>query len=296
MSQKFKRVRACECCKVEVDGFFGLPWSDSVLYLVAGFCWSHALVGASAPRSLGNDCNLSRIHLTATFPQTLYRTQIALSMASIDSQLDDIKRSFLEDGLFYVEDSAIGDQVKEIQKKGFPIESAAGLDFCQRNVLDDIRTRRILESLFPWSGLGIYEVYRTDANHIYAFMTGLNTELKAVVVQLLSPQSSMVVYGGSQSLQIKGFNASNGLLEIPYAPLKKCKPIEVNMEKGGLAVLDARLAFKNLKGFAIYFVFATKEELEDWPKKIFPAGQGLEQKALQMNSSTIGLNFAFKNN
>jgi hypothetical protein len=85
-------------------------------------------------------------------------------------------------------------------------------------------------------GLGIYEVYRTDPNYIYAFMTGLNLEMKAIVVQLWSPQSSMVVYGGSHLLSIKGFNASNGFLEIPYAPLKQagCKPIEVEMEKGDL--------------------------------------------------------------
>lgn len=69
-------------------------------------------------------------------------------------------------------------------------------------------------------------------------MTGLNPELKAVVVQLWSPQSCMLVYGGSQLLRIKGFVASNGLLEIPYAPLKQCKPIEVNMEKGGLYVFS----------------------------------------------------------
>jgi hypothetical protein len=77
------------------------------------------------------------------------------------------------------------------------------------------RVRHVLEATFPWVGLGIYEVYRTDPNYIYAFMTGLNLEMKAIVVQLWSPQSSMVVYGGSHLLSIKGFNASNGLLEIP---------------------------------------------------------------------------------
>ncbi|KAH8708414.1 hypothetical protein GQ44DRAFT_777187 [Phaeosphaeriaceae sp. PMI808] len=217
------------------------------------------------------------------------------SMTSISSlSAEDIQNTFSEDAIFYVEDAAVGGRVKEMQVKGFPIESADGLDFCKKNVLDDTRVQRVLEALFPWSGLGIYDLYRVDADHIYAFMTGLNPELKAVVVQLWSPQSSMLVYGGSQLLQIKGFNASNGLLEIPYAPLKKCKPIEVVMEKGGLAILDARLAFKNVKGFAIYFVFATKEELMGWRKKKFPGGEELEQKASQMESPTIGLNFAFQ--
>lgn len=123
-------------------------------------------------------------------------------------------------------------------------------------------------------------------------MTGLNTELKAVVVQLWSPQSSMLVYGGSHLLPIRGWVASNGLLEMPYAPLKQCKPIEISMEKGGLAIFDSRLAFKSLNGFAIYFVFATREELQGWRKKKFPGG--LKQKALQMESPTIGLNFDFE--
>jgi hypothetical protein len=79
-------------------------------------------------------------------------------------------------------------------------------------------------------------VYQLDADHIYAFMTGLETQLTAVVVQLWSPGSSMVIYGGSQALPIKGLFAPNGLLQIPYASLRQCKPIDVNLEKGGLYV------------------------------------------------------------
>ncbi len=44
---------------------------------------------------------------------------------------------FSEDALFCVEDPVIGERVKEMQTKGFPIESADGLDFCQQNVLGD---------------------------------------------------------------------------------------------------------------------------------------------------------------
>jgi len=65
------------------------------------------------------------------------------------------------------------------------------------------------------------------------------------------------------------------------------------MEKGGLAILDARLAFKTVKGFAIYFVFATRKELEGWPKKRFPRGDYLKGKAAEMESTTIGVNFTF---
>jgi hypothetical protein len=176
-----------------------------------------------------------------------------LLMASISpSSTDDIRRKFSQDAVLFIEDSVVGERVKEMQQRGFPIESADGLDFCKLNALDDTvcrkhyrpgfsliffqRIRHVLEAMLTSLGLGIYEVYRFDPNYIYAFMTGLNSELKAIVVQLWSPQSSVVFYGGSHLLPIRGFPASNGLLDIPYAPLKEggCKSIEVEMERGGL--------------------------------------------------------------
>jgi len=59
-------------------------------------------------------------------------------MASITSlSADDVQRLFSQDAVFYVEDPVVGERVVEMQKKGFPIESADGLDFCKQNVLDD---------------------------------------------------------------------------------------------------------------------------------------------------------------
>lgn len=79
-------------------------------------------------------------------------------------------------------------------------------------------------------------MYQLDPDHIYAFLTGLESQLTAVVVQLWSPGSSMVLYGGSQALPVRGLFAPNGLLQIPYASVRQCKPIEVNLENGGLYV------------------------------------------------------------
>ena len=60
------------------------------------------------------------------------------------------------------------------------------------------------------------------------------------------------------------------------------------------AIFDARLSFKRVKGFGMYFVFATKEELESWPKKKFPGGNDLKAKAARMETTRIGLNFIFE--
>ncbi|KJK74213.1 hypothetical protein H634G_10586 [Metarhizium anisopliae BRIP 53293] len=219
-------------------------------------------------------------------------------MASIASlTAEEVRKMFSEKAIYHVEDSNVGQRVETMQRKGMLLETADGLDFCKQNVFDDMRVRHVLEALFPWSGIGIYEAYRQPSeapSTIYGFMTGLEP-LTAVVVQLWGPNSKMVYYDGSHQLQIEGFPLPIGLLEIPYAPLRqaRCRPVPVEMKEGGIVVLDARLAFRIEGGYAIHCVFATREELRGWPKKKFPRNRGLEQKAAEMESQTMGLNFTF---
>lgn len=61
------------------------------------------------------------------------------------------------------------------------------------------------------------------------------------------------------------------------------------------AILDGRLGFKIMKGFAITFGFATEEELKEWAKMPLPKLQLLVEKVAEMESPTIGTNFEFKN-
>lgn len=211
--------------------------------------------------------------------------------------MEDVRRIFSENAIYHLQDPVVGQRVEDMQKGGMLLESADGLDFCKQNVFDDMRVRHVLEALFPWSGVGIYEAYRqnkTEPGTIYGFMTGLEP-LNAVVVQLWSPNSKMVYYEGSHKLPIKGFPLPIGLLEIPYAPLRRaqCEPTPVEMEKGGIVILDARLAFRIERGYAIHCVFATRKELEGWPKKRFPKDPDLERKVAEMESRTMGLNFTF---
>jgi hypothetical protein len=65
-------------------------------------------------------------------------------------------------------------------------------------------------------------------------MTGLDPKLKGVAVGLCSPELNMVLKAGSNLHPIKGWWASNGLLEIPHGALKDCKSIDIVLEKGGL--------------------------------------------------------------
>jgi hypothetical protein len=217
-------------------------------------------------------------------------------MASITSlSAAEVRELFSKETIFYVEDPTVGERVQDMKKKGMLLETSDGLDFCKRNVFDDTRIRHILGAMFPWSSLGIYEVYTTtESTLVYAFMTGLEP-LNALVIQLWSPNAEMVYFKGSHLLQIGGFDSANGLLEIIPAPLRQagCVPTSVNTKKGGLAVFDARLAFRITSGYAIHFVFATREEIQTWPKKKFPAGEDLERKAAEMENETMGVNFMF---
>lgn len=59
-------------------------------------------------------------------------------------------------------------------------------------------------------------------------------------------------------------------------------------------ITDTRLAFRILKGLAIMFVFATREELSGWAKMVLPKDRGLEKMVAEMDASRIGVNFAFQ--
>ncbi len=60
------------------------------------------------------------------------------------------------------------------------------------------------------------------------------------------------------------------------------------------ALLDARLAFNIIEGFAVTFAFATQEELQTWSKMRIPRQTDrLAQKMAEMGSKHIGVNFAF---
>lgn len=64
-------------------------------------------------------------------------------MDSITSlSVADVRRLFSEDAVLFIEDAVVGERVKEMQQRGFPIESADGLDFCKLNVFDDTVCRK----------------------------------------------------------------------------------------------------------------------------------------------------------
>ncbi|KAH0441705.1 hypothetical protein CcaCcLH18_01965 [Colletotrichum camelliae] len=226
------------------------------------------------------------------FAKQTSRSNTSDMASSASMSTAEIEEKLAESAYIAINDASIGERVREFQQMGFPIETAEGLEFCRRNVIEDARIRLILETLFPWCSIGIYEVYRSSPDRIYAFMTGLNSERKAAVVRLQSPDSKVVLFDGSHTLPIRGFNASNGLLEMPSAPLKVCEQKEINLPDGGFVVHDARVSFRSIQGYSIKFCCATRDEIQGWPKKKFP--KALSSQAAAIQTPTIGLNFRFE--
>lgn len=48
------------------------------------------------------------------------------------------EKKLFEDGVFWASDSHVGDDVAELEKRGFPYYSEYSLDVCQRHVLNEV--------------------------------------------------------------------------------------------------------------------------------------------------------------
>lgn len=58
-------------------------------------------------------------------------------MSPIASSLEVAKIRLDENGFFDLEDSTMGEYVRQMECRGFPFVSEYGLDFCKERVLDD---------------------------------------------------------------------------------------------------------------------------------------------------------------
>jgi len=217
-------------------------------------------------------------------------------MASTTSSVEDARKSILEDGFFCVEDPVVGQRVLEIAEKGSPLLSEEGLEFCKINVLDDERIRSLLESTFEWCGLGLYRRFGSDSGHIFSFRRGgLQAGLKVIVVHLWSSGSQVVYHNKSHLHSLNSVQAANGLFEIPLANLGRVGSIgtELVFQNGGLAIVDARLAFEIKQGSPITSVFAAEDELKRWAKIILPKSDDIMRKVTEMESERLGVNVSF---
>ncbi|KAL2056592.1 hypothetical protein ABVK25_002986 [Lepraria finkii] len=198
-----------------------------------------------------------------------------------------------EDGFVVLKGSEFGRRVRDFAGKGFPLKSAEGLDFCKGNILNDDRVRGVIESEFPRCGLGAYTVLDTAQRKPGFFLYPGEPARQALVVQLWSNASRVLFYKGShlgRSLQ-----PTNGdrLLEISTDRLPM-SPVELVFEDGGLTILDGRLCFQIIHGFALTLVFAAPERLGKFAKMILPDSPDLKAQVDRMTTAKIGFNYEYK--
>lgn len=225
-------------------------------------------------------------------------------MTPADSEL-----SLLEDGVIFLEDPEVGSRVYEFSQKRFPFQTEEGLDFCRTSTLEDKRIRGIVESFFEHSKMGLLKVFGPKQDIVFTFLSNPSDEsseatdetnkgkdkVKALLVQLLPRNSTMVFYKRSHLHFLRAELAKIGLLQVPPESLERegIKPCEVTMKGGGFAIIDGRTAFTIVNGHTVMVGFAVEEELKFWGKMGFPKKMGIMQKVKGMESEKIGMNVEF---
>ncbi|KAK7177949.1 hypothetical protein PSPO01_15998 [Paraphaeosphaeria sporulosa] len=217
-------------------------------------------------------------------------------MVSTAFSLDAAVKSISEDGFVDLEDLSAGELVSEMEQKVFALLSLYGLDYCKNNILGNTRIKSILESLLSRCSLGHLLRYTAFPGHIEAFRKGgPEAGLRVLVVQQWAKGSQVVYYGGSHKHDLPTVNGIRQLHETQKTALDGmgCEAIERNFPNGGLVVRDARLYAETKTGYALTYIFATDEVVVAWPKIKVPNSQEYRQKAIDMESPTIGVNFVF---
>ncbi|KAH7112406.1 hypothetical protein EDB81DRAFT_670861 [Dactylonectria macrodidyma] len=173
---------------------------------------------------------------------------VSLAVTAADSL-----KFFKEHGLFYQEDAAIGGIVDALDQQGLTNRTDS-FQFFTGCILGDARIRPLLEPYLSHPNPQVCHTASSDPGHIFAFSI-VPTQGDRVVVHMWCAGSRVEFYENSHNRPLKGVLASNGLLEIPEASLKKngCKTIGVEMEKGGIAILNERSAFQIRNGFTIAY-------------------------------------------
>ncbi|KAI9749076.1 MAG: hypothetical protein M4579_007011 [Chaenotheca gracillima] len=217
---------------------------------------------------------------------------MALSASpSVEQMIRDINK----DGFCVLKDAAKGQAAQEFETKKTPITTAEGLDFCRAHGFDP-RITGIVESIFDWSRLGMFSALYPFPGCAHNFRVD-RSGLKGLMVQIWSRGSKAVYYKGSHRLPLQPAKAHDGMFEIPHEQLNKgSDPVVVDLEEGGLVVLDLRLAFTAFRGYAVLFVFAVQELIDHWGKIRLPHSPELENKVAEIDgiSEKIGTNFTFE--
>ncbi|OAQ63861.1 hypothetical protein VFPBJ_11300 [Purpureocillium lilacinum] len=166
----------------------------------------------------------------------------AVSEAVTDTNVHEF---FEQHGLYYAEDPAAGEALAALdQNDQFNSTDGFGV-FLDRQCI-----RLILEPYLDHENPQVCLPFSADPGHIFAFSTAPETT-RRVIVYIWGAGSSAEFYAKSHTKELKGVQASNGLLEIAEASLKRngCSAIRIQLDKGGMyAFSQFALLYRHLIG------------------------------------------------
>ncbi|KAI1496548.1 hypothetical protein F5X99DRAFT_422024 [Biscogniauxia marginata] len=212
--------------------------------------------------------------------------------------LDAATRSLHDQGFLEWKVVEVGDDISELERKGFPFWTEEGLDFCKKHVLYEAHVRPILESIFERRCVLVHWLrYTAKPGRIICFRGGGPKALQPrFMVHLLAKGSQVVYYGGSHLVELPMKETEYLFYETLKSDLDQAclKGKVLEFEHGGLVLFDARINLEIKQGFAITFVFATEDVLAKWPPMTLPNLPALQRKVYEeLESKKVGVNFAF---
>ncbi|KAB2099594.1 hypothetical protein AG0111_0g12091 [Alternaria gaisen] len=218
-------------------------------------------------------------------------------MASTTFSLEAALRSLDEEGYVVLEDTGVGGIVSEMEQREFAFLSPYGLDYCKQHVLDNPRVRSILEALFNRCSLGHWLRYNELPGHFECFSKGgSEAGLHFLAVHQWPKGSRVACWNGSHRANLPTQTSRRSTFETTQAALVEAGfKVDVReFPEGALVIRDPRLYIESRTGYAITFMFAKEEVLAGWPKIVLLDKPGLREKVAKMESTKIGVNFAFQ--
>ncbi|WAO96049.1 Hypothetical protein NCS54_01370800 [Fusarium falciforme] len=206
--------------------------------------------------------------------------------------LDQIKEEILKNGFWKQDDARISEKMEEIIRSNYHTITEQGLSLLKLAVLKNELVSGIIRSFFPRSTLVLYKTMG-KTKHKHAIL-GRTDDMRMLLVFCWSSESAGTIWSGSHLRQLELAQAANGLLMVSSdASLNQesIRPHSITLDRGGLAIVDARCAWKVEKGKAAILAFATPDEAQSWVRTTLP--MALKPTVTDMVEETMDMHVSF---
>ncbi|KAK4058972.1 hypothetical protein Purlil1_14399 [Purpureocillium lilacinum] len=171
----------------------------------------------------------------------------AFGMASSPTLATDALEYFKEFGIFYLEDAVIGRAVQQIDDLGLST-SLESWDNLKHIIVGNPQVHRILAPFLDQRNPRRCHTFGPEPGRVFCFWPQPNQSHR-LVVSVWSAGTKLELYYGSHKDLSKAAPASNGLFEVP----RRGPGEVVQLETGGIALLDVRFLIQRIAGFTIAY-------------------------------------------